>query len=158
MWYDEQLEAQGYLLWSKKDLAEFGGLFEGKKFTLHNKGWEIIDMMSFSSSGMCKIAPAVVKEDLETKVSKILGKYSGNAILVFTDVETNEDIALLVIKDYDGDMSQWETIEKYSRKLHITAYPLDGMTRYYVEYGIRDDANRTQYIDVKAESDIKWIQ
>ena len=56
MWYDEQLQQQGYLLWSKADLSEFGYLFEGKKFTLHNREWEIIDMMVFSSSGMCKIS------------------------------------------------------------------------------------------------------
>ena len=55
MWYDEQLKQQGYLLWSKDDLAEFGNLFEGKRFTLHKKEWEIIDMMCFSRSGMCKI-------------------------------------------------------------------------------------------------------
>ena len=96
--------------------------------------------------------------DLETKVSEILEKYKGNALLIFTDIESEEDIALLTIKDYDGDMSEWETIESYSRKLHITAYPLDGMTRYYVDYGIRNDSNRTAYIEVTAESDIKWIQ
>ena len=130
MWYDTQLEKDGYLLWSKKDLAEFGSLYEGKQFTLHNRGWEIIDIMSFSSTGMCKIVPAIVKDDLETKVSKILEKYKGNALLVFTDVESEEDIALLTIKDYDGDMSEWDTIESYNRELRITAYPLDGMTRY----------------------------
>lgn len=32
------------------------------------------------------------------------------------------------------------------------------MTRYYVDYGIRNDSNRTAYIEVTAESDIKWIQ
>ena len=158
MWYDTQLEKDGYLLWSKKDLAEFGSLYEGKQFTLHNRGWEIVDIMSFSSTGMCKIAPAIVKDDLETKVSKILEKYKGSALLVFTDVESGEDIALLTIKDYDGDMSEWGTVESYSRELHITAYPLDGMTRYYVDYGIRNDSNRTAYIEVTAESDIKWIQ
>ena len=96
--------------------------------------------------------------DLESKVSEILEKYKGSALLVFTDVESEEDIALLTIRNYDGGIDEWETIETYNRELHITAYPLDGVTRYCVEYGIRNDSNRTKYIDVKAESEIKWIQ
>ena len=55
MWYDEELNTKGYLLWSKDDLREFGELYEGKTFKLHNREWIIIDMMSFSHSGKCKI-------------------------------------------------------------------------------------------------------
>lgn len=42
-------------LWSKEDLMEFGNPSEGFQFKLHGKYWEIIDMMSFSHSGMCRI-------------------------------------------------------------------------------------------------------
>ena len=42
-------------LWSKEDLLEFGTPREGLQFKLHGKWWEIIDMMFFSHSGMCRI-------------------------------------------------------------------------------------------------------
>lgn len=55
MWYDEQLQTNGYLNWSKADLAEFGNLYEGKEFVLHGRTWEIIECSGFSNS--CKIKP-----------------------------------------------------------------------------------------------------
>jgi hypothetical protein len=55
MWYEEQLQAQGYLVWNKDDLQEFGSLHEGMEFTLHGAKWRIIDMMWFRGT-TCKIA------------------------------------------------------------------------------------------------------
>ena len=60
MWYDEKLTSQGNLLRDKKDIqSELDRpMREGTIFSMHGKKWVVIDLMSFSNSGMCKIAYA----------------------------------------------------------------------------------------------------
>ncbi len=97
-------------------------------------------------------------DDLTRRVKQAL-KYRGNSCLIlFTDTETVSDIALVEFRDGEAtDAELWEWVLTYNRKLGVTAYPLNG-TRYLVEYGIRDDSERTEYITVTPESELKWVQ
>ena len=99
--------------------------------------------------------------ELEDDCCSVLMQCKGNAIVVFTDVESEEDMFVAVFRDFDLSMDEWEYIERYIQlkgsAFKLRVYPLDG-TRYTIDHGILDDSCRTRYISVIKESDVVWIQ
>ena len=103
------------------------------------------------------------ENELEVDVSSLLRRHKDNALILITSVESQEDLALVAIRGDEPSeevLEQWEQLfyrAKYSYPVKVMAYPLNG-TRYLIQYGITNDACRTEFISVTPESDVRWVQ